>query len=176
MDEFLVITDEKNNPVGMKLRSAVHSDGDWHRVSHVWIFNSNGEILILKRAPNTEFYPNKYDVIIGGHVLYGENYVDTAIKELKEEIGLIVQPEDLTHVQDYVQDWKYPNKKNREFRKIFAVKFNGKISDIKTNEEVHEIKFVKIKKLKEMMKKEKNNFINVKVDKKILEKIGGLMK
>jgi len=176
MDEFLVIVDKRNNPVGMKLRSAVHNDGDWHRVSHVWIFNSKGEILIHKRSSKKELYPNKYDTLIGGHVLYGENYVDTAVKELREEIGLRVQPDELIHVEDHAANWKDGKKLNREFRKVFALKFHGKISDLNTNDELSESKFVKVKKLKEMLKKEKNNFVSVPYIRKILPKIEALMK
>ena len=176
MDEFLIIVDEKNNPVGMKLRSAVHNDGDWHRVSHVWIFNSHGEILIHKRSAETDLYPNKYDTLVGGHVIYGENYVGTAIKEVKEEIGLVVQPEELIHIEDHAADWKDGKKLNREFRKVFALKFNGKISDLKFDNDLNETRFVKVKKLKEMMKKEKNNFVSIPYAKKLLPKIEALMK
>jgi 8-oxo-dGTP diphosphatase len=175
MDEFLVITDDKNNPVGMKLRNAVHTDGDWHRVSHVWIFNSHGEILIHKRQ-DTDFYAGKYDHLIGGHVLYGENYVETAMKELKEEIGLEASPDDLIHIEDHVANWKEGKKINREFRKVFALKFNGKISDLKIGENLTETKFVKVKKLKAMMKKERNNFVSIPYTKRVLPKIEVLMK
>ncbi|MFH0711447.1 MAG: NUDIX domain-containing protein [Candidatus Aenigmatarchaeota archaeon] len=175
MDEFLIIVDEKNNPVGMKLRSAVHNDGDWHRVSHIWIFNSDGEILIHKRQ-NTDMYPDKYDTLVGGHVVYGENYVDTALKELKEEIGLDVQPSELIHVEDHAANWKEGKKLNREFRKVFALKFKGKISDLKIGENLAETRFIKVKKLKGMMVKEKNNFVSVAYAKKVLPKIEELMK
>ncbi|MBS3054993.1 MAG: NUDIX domain-containing protein [Candidatus Aenigmarchaeota archaeon] len=176
MDEFLVIADEKNNPVGMKIRSAVHNDGDWHRVSHVWIFNSHGEILIHKRSADTDLYPNKYDTLVGGHVIYGESYVDTALKELREEIGLVIQPDDLIHVEDHVADWRDGKKLNREFRKVFALRFNGKISDMKFDKDLTDTRFVKVKKLKGMMKKEKGSFVSVTYAKRVLPKIEALMK
>ena len=50
----------------------------------VFIFNQIGELLLLK----SHKWPGKY-VVPGGHVELGERLADTAIREAKEETGLI---------------------------------------------------------------------------------------
>jgi 8-oxo-dGTP diphosphatase len=48
-----------------------------------------GKILLGLRQPHKENYPNRWD-IIGGHCLDGELYSSAMIRELKEELGIIV--------------------------------------------------------------------------------------
>jgi mutator protein MutT len=45
------------------------------------------QILLGKRSPDLEFYPNVWD-IIGGHCEPDETPEETLIRELKEEIGI----------------------------------------------------------------------------------------
>ena len=57
-DELIDIYDENNKPLGIqKMKSEAHRDGLWHRASHVWIYNSKGEILLQLRAKNKELWP-----------------------------------------------------------------------------------------------------------------------
>ncbi len=60
--------------------------GDYHIVVHVWIQNKKGEILLTKRHPDKP-YPNLWECP-GGSILTGENSLDGAIREVKEEIGI----------------------------------------------------------------------------------------
>lgn len=62
------------------------NDGDYHIVVHVWIRNSRGEILLTKRHPN-KTYPNLWECT-GGSILVGEESLDGALREVKEEIGI----------------------------------------------------------------------------------------
>jgi len=65
--------------------------GDYHLVVHIWLQNSNGELLITKRAPN-KGYPNMWECT-GGSALAGDNSLSAAIREVKEETGLDAKPE-----------------------------------------------------------------------------------
>lgn len=44
-------------------------------------------ILLGKRTPNREFFPNVWDVF-GGHIEPDEERDQTLIRELKEELGI----------------------------------------------------------------------------------------
>lgn len=83
----------------VKERSAVHRDGDLHRTSHVWIARKNKkngiDILLQKRSKNKDAYPGCYDISSAGHIPAGSDYIESACRELKEELGLEVEKEEL---------------------------------------------------------------------------------
>lgn len=65
--------------------------GDYHIVVNVWVVNSKGEFLITKRAPNKNF-PNIWEST-GGSAVAGDSSLEAAVREVKEETGLSVLPE-----------------------------------------------------------------------------------
>ena len=67
------------------------TEGDYHLVVHIWIMNSYGEFLITKRTPNKGF-PNMWEST-GGSALSGDTGLDAAIREVNEETGLTLLPQ-----------------------------------------------------------------------------------
>lgn len=63
----------------------------YHLVVHVWIRNSKGEYLISQRAANRASLPLMWECV-GGSVLAGETSLDGAIREVKEEVGVDLDP------------------------------------------------------------------------------------
>ena len=59
---------------------------DYHIVVHVWIRNNKGEILLTKRHENKP-HPNLWECT-GGSILLGEDSIEGALREVKEEIGI----------------------------------------------------------------------------------------
>lgn len=55
----------------------------------VFIFNERDQTLLAKRSPNSGWMPNKWSVI-GGGIEDGENPVQAAEREVKEETSIIV--------------------------------------------------------------------------------------
>jgi len=51
------------------------------------ILLKEGQILLGKRSPDREFYPNVWD-IVGGHCLNEEDPAYALVRELEEEIGV----------------------------------------------------------------------------------------
>ena len=64
--------------------------GDYHLVVHVWVQNSNGDFLLTKRSPNKGF-PNMWEPT-GGSALAGDDSLGAALREMKEETGLDLDP------------------------------------------------------------------------------------
>ena len=67
-------------------------DGCYHLVVHVWIRNSKGEYLISQRSATRPTFPLMWECV-GGSVLKGESSIEGAVREIKEEVGLDVEPE-----------------------------------------------------------------------------------
>jgi isopentenyl-diphosphate Delta-isomerase len=94
MEEMIDIVDENDKKLGVMLKGRVHANGIWHRSSHVWILNDD-RILLQKRADSKIVLPGRFDVSCGGHAVAGESPTRTAVRELKEELGLDVSEGDL---------------------------------------------------------------------------------
>jgi isopentenyldiphosphate isomerase len=81
-----------------KPRAQVHADGDWHRTVHVWIMNSDQEVLLQRRALVKDSHPGLWDVSCAGHILAGDTSRAAAVRELNEELGLSVRPDALRYL------------------------------------------------------------------------------
>lgn len=66
------------------------ADG-YHLVVHVWIRNSKGEYLISQRSANRRHCPLMWECV-GGSVLKGEDSLQGALREAKEEVGVDLEP------------------------------------------------------------------------------------
>jgi isopentenyl-diphosphate delta-isomerase len=88
MSERLDIVDQNGDPTGEQLDKAViHRDGLWHRDVHVWLTDGTN-ILEQQRTWDKKIMPGTWDVSVSGHVDAGESYLDAAIRETEEELGL----------------------------------------------------------------------------------------
>lgn len=94
--EFFDILHDDGIPAGYrKSRSEAHAQGLWHRTVHVWARNNEGMLLLQKRAADKETFPGYWDISSAGHVNAGESSIDAAVRELEEEIGVIVRKDEL---------------------------------------------------------------------------------
>jgi isopentenyl-diphosphate Delta-isomerase len=86
--ELLDIVDLSGEPTGeQRDKAAIHAQGLWHRDVHVWITNGT-DLLQQQRAWDKSIMPGQWDVSIGGHVGAGETYLQAAIRETTEEVGV----------------------------------------------------------------------------------------
>lgn len=74
--------------------------GEFHLVAHIWIRNSEGKYLIQKRAKKTDKIFGQY-AATGGAVTSGENSLQGAVREVKEEIGLTISESELKCIKRY---------------------------------------------------------------------------
>lgn len=89
-DEYLDIVDENDKVVGKDLRNSIYAQGLDHnvRVVNIFVFNSEGKLLLPKRAMNRRIFPGCYDFSCGEHVVSGEDYYQAAERGIKEELGI----------------------------------------------------------------------------------------
>ena len=71
-------------------RGLVHESGDWHRSVHVWMYTESGMLLLQKRAEGKDTFPGRWDVSVAGHVTSGDSVLATALKEVREELGIAI--------------------------------------------------------------------------------------
>ena len=56
------------------------------------------QILLQKRSRTKDSFPGFYDTSSAGHIPAGEEPLPSALRELEEEVGLALRPEDLRFV------------------------------------------------------------------------------
>lgn len=67
---------------------------EYHLAMEVWIVNAKGQVLIQERSQECEILPGVWGLTTGRMVV-GEDTRAGCIRELREELGLSVQPEQL---------------------------------------------------------------------------------
>ena len=152
--EFFDVLDENGNKTSKtKLRSEVHRDGDWHKAVHIWIINNNGDVLLQRRCATKDSNPNMLDISSAGHLSAGDDSLTGAIRELKEELNLDVNKEDLKLIKTLKRSSKYTETFiNNEFDDLYILRTNKKLEDMKyQEEEISEIMFVPYKEFKKMV-------------------------
>ena len=154
-EEKYDILDENGHYTGKtKSRSLVHRDGDWHRTAHIWVMNPAGELLLQRRSPEKDSYPNMLDISAAGHIAAGEEPVIGALRELQEELGITARPEDLTLLGTIKAEslGLQPGYNNNEFTDLYLYRTTLSADEMTPQpEEVSEIFFVPFAKLKAMV-------------------------
>ncbi len=161
VEDILDVYDEENHPLGQKKkRSEVHKEGFWHRTVHVWIYNSKEELLLQLRSPEKGFCPNMWDVSSAGHVASGEEPLESVLREVGEELGLTIAEEDLSFWQVKKISVITNSRRDNEFCYIYFLIFNGDLEELKLQkEEVKEVKFLSLKKLKEELEENPEKYV-----------------
>ncbi len=160
-DELIDIYNENNEPLHIKeTKSEAHKNGLWHRSAHIWIYNSQGEILLQLRAKNKDMYPNMWDISAAGHVSAGEEPIASALREMKEEIGLSVKQEYLEFFEIRKVKSIYKKIINNEFDYVYFLKFDDAIDNlILQKEEVAKIQFFSIDKIEAELKQQPEKYV-----------------
>jgi isopentenyldiphosphate isomerase len=89
-EEVFDVVNAQDQVVERKPRSEVHRLGLLHRAVHVLVFNSRGEVFLQKRSMLKDRQPGVWDSSASGHVDAGEEYDRSAVRELQEELGLVL--------------------------------------------------------------------------------------
>ena len=95
------------NPDGSKTgivreRVVAHREGSLHATVHMWIVRPNEksgyDVLLQKRSQTKDSNPGSYDISSAGHVDAGDEIMESAVRELKEELGIEAKPEELHYI------------------------------------------------------------------------------
>lgn len=88
-DELLDVVDEHDRVIGPEKRGLIHARRLRHRAVHVLVFNAKGQLFLQRRAKTKDTFPDRWDSSCSGHVDTGEEYLQCAVRELGEELGLL---------------------------------------------------------------------------------------
>ena len=87
-EELFDVVDEQDHVVQTLPRSEVHRRKLFHRAVSVFVWNSAGQLLLQQRTATKDEYPLCFTSSASGHVSAGDDYDETAVREMQEEVGL----------------------------------------------------------------------------------------
>ncbi len=164
MSSKTVIVDGKDNIIGIKERDTVEAS-DIYRVSALWITNSQGEVLLARRALTKSHSPCKWGPAVAGTIEEGETYHSNIIKEAEEELGLENIMPKIGPKLRVAQDYNY-------FCQWYLLEIDKPVEEFKIQkEEVEEVKWISQKELLAKIKEKPENF--VEAIKEWIENING---
>ena len=162
--EFLDILDKNGNKTGEKKeRKEVHSKGYWHKGVHIWIINSNKELLVQRRSANKDVYPNKLYISVAGHPVSGEDELESIKREFLEEIGIELDTSKLEYLFTFSQEVIENEGKflDNQFYDVYLIEMDLDIHKMQLQEdEVSEVKNIYYKEFEQMIKNKNKDIVN----------------
>jgi isopentenyl-diphosphate delta-isomerase len=130
-EQMLVLVDEQDNAVGTMEKMEVHQKALLHRAFSVFIFNSNGEMLLQRRALSKYHSGGLWTNACCSHPNTAETPVQAAQRRLFEELGFVT---DVEVVFDFIYKAELDNELTEyEFDHVLVGNYDGKI-DINLSE------------------------------------------
>ena len=136
-EEILDIFDDNMEHIGTKPRSQVHVDGDWHKGFHCWIVSrvdKEESVVAQLRGPDKKLFPNALDITAAGHLLAGET-IREGLRELEEELGIIVPFESLVRLGWRCEAVKIGDLTNREFDDVYLLRYDAPLQAYRLQED-----------------------------------------
>jgi isopentenyl-diphosphate Delta-isomerase len=153
-NELLFTVDANNQPIEPLIRKEAHAKGVWHRCTHIWIYNSKGQVLSHKRSLLKDSMGGYWEAFFGGHILAGVDPITGALAELKEETNIEAREQDL----EFIEVLQFVNGMNKEFVYLYLYKWDGDISKLSFEpDEVEEAVWVELKALRSELQNNTNN-------------------
>ena len=96
--ELWDLYDAQRIPLGKThLRGNDFEAGTYHQVIGVWTIHKSGKVLLTQRDWQKSVCPGKWENT-GGSVLSGESVIEACVREVKEETGLSIPPDQFRYL------------------------------------------------------------------------------
>ena len=119
--EYWDLYDSERQPLNrVHARGEAFAEGEYYVCAEVWVKNSKGQFLIIKRHPDKKA-GNLWE-FSGGGTLAGESTIQSAVRELREETGIDASEEELRLFATY--------QRKNYFQDLFLLCRDVELSDI----------------------------------------------
>ncbi len=104
MEKWDLYTRDRVKTGQTHIRGEKLPEGLFHLVVHIWLKNPKGQYLISQRSADRPTFPLMWETT-GGSVLRGEDSITGAVREVREELGISLAPEQGELLFSTVRDW-----------------------------------------------------------------------
>jgi isopentenyl-diphosphate delta-isomerase len=95
-EEHVILVNEKDQEIGLMPKLEAHQKAVLHRAFSVFIFNSENELMLQKRASNKYHSPNLWTNTCCSHQRSGESNIQAGTRRLYEEMGFTTPLNEIT--------------------------------------------------------------------------------
>ncbi len=142
--EQIILVDEKDREVGTEEKLRVHQEGKLHRAFSIFVFNSDGKLLLQQRAKTKYHSGGLWANTCCSHQRLGEKLEEAIHRRLKEEMGFDC---DLKKIFSFIYKVNFDNGlTENELDHVFVGRFSGTPNPGKT--EVETWKWISLNELK----------------------------
>ncbi len=161
--EPIEVLDKEGTPTGeIGILDDVVGRGLWCRSTHVWLINSKQEIYIQQRSFKMFNNPGKWGEAGGGYITAGHSALQTAQKEIQEELSLNVPINKFENLGEIKQiEKRRDDKVTRQLVTVYLAEVDFEEKDVvHAMHDVIDGRFVYFKDLKENIDKKTIDFID----------------
>lgn len=144
---MLILIDENDVPTGHMAKMEAHEKGLLHRAFSVFIFNSQGQLLLQQRALGKYHTPGLWTNTCCSHPFPSEEIRAAAIRRLGEEMGIRTE---LTFLFKMTYKYAFDNGLTEHEVDSVFVGYTDSLPIINTDE-VHDYKYLSLAELKMSM-------------------------
>lgn len=154
MTDEVILVDEHDNPIGTAEKMQAHRSGKLHRAFSIFVFNSQGQLLIQQRAVAKYHSGGLWSNTCCSHPRPGESTEVAAHRRLKQEMGFDCP---LRQVHHFIYRASFPNGlTEHEYDHILVGNFDAAPAIDRT--EVEDWKWVDIRSLKADMEADNGKY------------------
>ncbi len=154
MNTEVILVDENDRPTGSMEKLEAHQKGLLHRAFSVFIINSEGQMLLQKRASGKYHSGGLWTNACCSHPSPGENTAASAERRLQEEMGFSCP---LVELDQFKYCAHFENGlTEHEYDHIFLGTYNGAVSVNK--EEVEDYQWHSVQEIERLLDTEKEKF------------------
>lgn len=135
MKEYYDVLDVFRRPTGrVRPRGEALQDGEYRNGAEIWVFNTDGRLMITRRHPEKDAHPGKWECT-GGLVRSGDSTFVAILREAEEEIGIAFAPGEVRRVATRLC--------GREYLDIYTARTDRPISSLRLQpDEVIDARYV----------------------------------
>jgi isopentenyl-diphosphate delta-isomerase len=152
--QAVILVNEKDEETGTAGKMEAHQKGLLHRAFSIFVFNSQGEMLLQQRSPGKYHSGGLWTNACCSHPQPGEKTDAAAKKRLKEEMGFETP---LTEIFDFIYKAEFENGlAEYEFDHVFVGEYDGNVHFNK--KEAMDFCFQPMPRIRELMELHPGNY------------------
>lgn len=148
------MVNEQDEPIGSMEKLEVHQRGLLHRAFSIFIFNSNGELLLQQRAATKYHSPMLWTNSCCSHPQVSEDLISAAQTRLDMELGFVTP---LKKAFSFIYRTEFDNGLiEHEYDHVLVGNYDGKV--MANPDEVNDIVYWSMDKIKEEIQQHPHQF------------------